>query len=59
MVNLYQAAKAGYVVGIQEEITRIQQLDKKYTRFTVKVSELIAEFEDEAIVSMIQPHLSY
>ncbi|WP_414752194.1 ATP-binding protein [Anabaena sp. CCY 9910] len=59
LFNLYQAAKAGYVVGIQEEITRIQQLDKRYTRFTVKVSELIAEFEDEAIVAMIQPHLSY
>ncbi|MBD2345174.1 hybrid sensor histidine kinase/response regulator [Anabaena subtropica] len=58
LVNLYQAAKAGYVVGIQEEIARIEQLDQKYTSFTDKVSELIAEFEDEAIVAMIQPYIS-
>jgi signal transduction histidine kinase/ActR/RegA family two-component response regulator len=59
LVNLYQAAKAGYVMGIQEEINRIRQLDEKYTGFSNKVSELIAEFEDEEIVAMIQPYLLY
>ncbi|WP_224095226.1 ATP-binding protein [Nostoc sp. MS1] len=58
LVNLYQAAKTGYVMGIQEEINRIRQLDEKYTGFSNKVSELIAEFEDEEIVAMIQPYLS-
>ncbi|MEJ1936908.1 histidine kinase, partial [Nostoc sp. NIES-2111] len=58
LVNLYQAAKTGYVMGIQEEINRIRQLDEKYTGFSNKLSELVAEFEDEEIVAMIQPYLS-
>ncbi|MBD2500200.1 response regulator [Anabaena azotica FACHB-119] len=58
LLNLYQAAKAGYVTGIQEEINRIRELDEKYTEFSDKVAELIAEFEDEAIVEMIQPYIS-
>lgn len=58
LLNLYQAAKAGYVMGIQEEISRIRQLDAEYAEFSDKVSKLIAEFEDEAIVAMIQPYLA-
>jgi hypothetical protein len=45
-------------MGIQEEINRIRQLDEKYTGFSNKLSELVAEFEDEEIVAMIQPYLS-
>ncbi|HEY9799320.1 MAG TPA: ATP-binding protein [Leptolyngbyaceae cyanobacterium] len=58
LLYLYQSAKAGYVTGIQEEISRIRQLDEKYTGFSDKVAELIAEFEDEAIAEMIQPYIS-
>ncbi|QLE58449.1 hybrid sensor histidine kinase/response regulator [Nostoc sp. TCL26-01] len=59
LVSLYQAAKTGYVVGMQEEINRIQQIDRKYANFVNKVCMLINEFDDEAIVEMIQPYLSY
>jgi hypothetical protein len=57
LINLYQAAKAGYIVGIQEEISRIQNLDEKYTQFSRLVLQFLEDFEDEAIVQMIQPYL--
>lgn len=57
LINLYQAAKAGYIVGIQEEISRIQKLDEKYKQFSRLVWEFLEDFEDEAIVQMIQPYL--
>jgi signal transduction histidine kinase len=58
LIKLYQAAKAGYVVGIQEEVNRIQQLDEKYHNFTTQVYKLLEDFEDELIVKMIQPYLN-
>ncbi len=51
------AAKAGYVLEIQEEANRIQRLDFDYTPFTNKILELLEEFEDEAIVEFIKPKL--
>ncbi|MCC5634341.1 response regulator [Nostoc sp. CHAB 5844] len=58
LVNLYQAAKAGYVMGVKEEVNRIQQLDDKYVNFTHKILKLIEDFEDEAIVEMLKPYLA-
>ncbi|WP_427159183.1 ATP-binding protein [Aliinostoc sp. HNIBRCY26] len=57
LLNLYQAAKAGYVVDIKAEIQRIHDLDVRYEAFTHKVLQLVEEFEDEAIVEMIQPYV--
>ncbi|AFY44016.1 ATP-binding protein [Nostoc sp. PCC 7107] len=57
LMNLYQAAKAGYVMGIQEEVDRIQKLDNKYINFTNKILKLIEDFEDETIVEMLKPYL--
>lgn len=59
LVNLYQAAKAGYIVDIKAEVTRIQNLDQKYQPFVNKILQLLEEFEDEAIVDLIQPQLDY
>jgi signal transduction histidine kinase/ActR/RegA family two-component response regulator len=53
---LYKAAKSGYILDIQEEAKRIQQLDSKYIAFAEKILELAAEFEDEAIVQFIKNH---
>jgi len=58
LASLYQAAKAGYVMGIQEEVYRIQKLNSKYVNFTNKILKLIEDFEDEAIVKMLQPYLT-
>ncbi|MBD2359965.1 HAMP domain-containing protein [Anabaena minutissima FACHB-250] len=57
LIKLYQASKAGYIVDIQEEISRIQKLDEKYNQFSRQVLQLLEEFDDEVIVKMIQPYL--
>ncbi len=57
LVDLYKAAKAGYILGIQEEASRILQLDLKYTAFTNKILEFLAEFDDEAIVNLIKTQI--
>lgn len=57
LINLYQAAKAGYTVGIQEEISRIQNLEEKYQKFCSQLWRLVENFDDEAIVEMILPYV--
>jgi hypothetical protein len=56
--TLYQAAKAGYVLEIQAEVDRLKQLAPQYAAFAKKISELASEYETEAIIELIQPHLS-
>jgi sensor histidine kinase regulating citrate/malate metabolism len=58
LVALYKAAKTGYVMDIQKEVNRIQNLDDKYADFTNKILQLMEELEDEAIVEMLKPYLS-
>ncbi|MGH1396364.1 MAG: sensor histidine kinase, partial [Trichormus sp.] len=57
LIHLYQAAKARYTVGIQEEISRIQNLEEKYQEFCRRVWQLMENFDDEVIVEMILPYL--
>ncbi len=58
LAALYKAAKAGYILGIQEEAIRLKQLDSQYTVFALQVLELAEAFEDEAIVDLVLPYLS-
>ncbi|HCF26557.1 MAG TPA: hybrid sensor histidine kinase/response regulator [Cyanobacteria bacterium UBA11049] len=57
LTPLYQAAKRGYISGIEESANQLKQLDPKYTAFANKVLELAEEFEDEAIVELVKPYL--
>ena len=57
LTALYQAAKAGYISGIQAEANRLLQLNHKYTTFAIQVLKLAEDFEDEAIVKLVQPYL--
>lgn len=57
LIALYQAAKRGYISGIEESANQLKQLDPKYTAFANKVLELAEEFEDEAIVELVKPYL--
>ena len=57
LVNLYKAAKSGYISDIKDEATRIKDIDTKYTTFASKVLELAEEFDDEAIVKLIKTYL--
>lgn len=55
---LYKAAKGGYVSEIQDEANRLKQLDAKYTTFAYRIIKLAEEFEDQAIVKLVEPYLS-
>ncbi|WP_375512002.1 ATP-binding protein [uncultured Nostoc sp.] len=54
LVNLYNAAKTGYIQEIQEEADSIKNLDPKYTVFANKILKLVENFDDEAIVNLIK-----
>jgi signal transduction histidine kinase/DNA-binding response OmpR family regulator len=54
---LYQAAKGGYIVRIEQEAHRIKQLNPKYTAFANSVLKLAEEFDDEAIANLVKPHI--
>ncbi|MEH1837669.1 MAG: ATP-binding protein [Nostoc sp.] len=54
LVNLYKAARTGYIQDIQEEADHIKKLDHKYTVFANKILKLAEEFEDEEIVNLIK-----
>lgn len=40
------------------QANRLLQLDLKYTTFAKQVLKLAEEFEDQAIVNLVQPYLS-
>jgi signal transduction histidine kinase/DNA-binding NarL/FixJ family response regulator len=58
LVELYRAAKGGYISTIQKEAYRLKQSDPKYGTFSHKILALAAEFEDEAILELVQPYIS-
>ncbi|NJO49694.1 MAG: response regulator [Leptolyngbyaceae cyanobacterium RM2_2_4] len=55
---LYRAAKAGFIVDIQTEATRLMQLSSAYVPFARQVMALANEFEIDAIARWLEPHLS-
>lgn len=55
--TLYQVAKAGYIVGIQEEAQRLKQLNPHYTSFANQILALAEAFDDEAIVALLKPYM--
>lgn len=57
LTTLYQAAKTGYASKIQEEANRLKQLNIEYANFATQILKLAEDFEDEAIVQLIQPYL--
>lgn len=57
LTAVYQAAKRGYISGIQQSANQIKQLDPQYAAFANQVLKLAEEFEDEAIIELIKPYL--
>jgi CheY-like chemotaxis protein len=55
LVALYTAAQGGFIGDIQEEANRLKQLSPEYTAFASRVIELSQQFDDEAILQLIQP----
>lgn len=58
LIALYQAAKAGYFLDIQQEANRFKQLDPRYINFAEQVLKLAENFEDEAIIKIVKPYLT-
>lgn len=54
---LYQLALSGYIRDIQTEAHRIQQLNPHYTPFSQHILALASEFDDESIVTFLEPYL--
>jgi hypothetical protein len=55
---LYKAAKAGFVMDIHTEATRLKQLNPAYVPFAHQVIALADEFEIDAIATLLEPHLA-
>ncbi|MBW4623448.1 MAG: response regulator [Cyanosarcina radialis HA8281-LM2] len=57
LMPLYQAAKGGYILEIEAEAHRLQQLAPQYAPFVSQISALAGNYDLEAIVELIEPHL--
>jgi signal transduction histidine kinase len=56
---LYDAALNGDIYVIKEEAHRLRELDSQYQAFTDRVLELADAFEDEEIVTLLEPYLFF
>jgi CheY-like chemotaxis protein len=54
LATLYQAAQDGFMADIQQEANRLKQLNPEYATFANKLLELSQQFDDEAIVILLQ-----
>jgi signal transduction histidine kinase/DNA-binding NarL/FixJ family response regulator len=57
LAALYAAAQGGFITDIQQEANRLKQLSSEYTAFANRVLELSQQFDDEAILRLIQPQV--
>ena len=55
---IYEAAERGYISDIQTEVARLQQLYPDYKAFVNRLLKLVDEFDDEAIVQFVKPHIT-
>ncbi|MGL4503118.1 MAG: hypothetical protein ACRCU2_28910, partial [Planktothrix sp.] len=58
LISLYNFAKGGYILDIQNEANRIKQLDAQYTDFADYIIQLAETFEDEQIIRFIHPYIN-
>ncbi len=57
LAALYAATQGGYMVDIQQEANRLKQLAPEYIAFANRVLELSQQFDDEAILRLIEPQV--
>jgi signal transduction histidine kinase/ActR/RegA family two-component response regulator len=58
LVLLHQAAKDGFMGDIQQEATRLKQLNTQYAPFANRILALSQKFDDEEILELLRPHLN-
>ncbi|OLP16334.1 hybrid sensor histidine kinase/response regulator [Leptolyngbya sp. 'hensonii'] len=54
---LHEAAQGGFMTDVQQEANRLKQLAPQYTSFANKVLELSQQFDDEAIINLIEQYI--
>ena len=57
LATLYEAAQGGFINDIQQEANRLKLLDPKYVPFANKLLELSQQFDDAAILNLVQQHI--
>ncbi|MEG4501087.1 ATP-binding protein [Microcoleus sp. F10-C6] len=55
LATLYAAAQGGFMTDIQQEAHRLKQLAPEYIAFANRVLELSQQFDEEAILRLIEP----
>ncbi|MCM0590557.1 MAG: histidine kinase dimerization/phospho-acceptor domain-containing protein [Gloeotrichia echinulata DVL01] len=55
--DLWNAARIGDIVGVEQEAHHIQQLNSKYLPFSAKLLELTQELDEEAIVKLVKQYI--
>ncbi|MDZ8049845.1 MAG: ATP-binding protein [Aulosira sp. ZfuVER01] len=58
LAAIYQAAQDGFMSDIQQEANRLKEINPQYTPFANKLLELSQKFDDEAILTLLEPHIS-
>ena len=57
LATLYAAAQDGFMTDIQQEAYRLKQLTPEYIAFANRVLELSQQFDEEAILRLIEPQV--
>jgi PAS domain S-box-containing protein len=57
LLALYEAAQIGHIERIIQETTRLKSLDTAYVAFSNKVLALADQFDDVAIIHLVEPYL--
>jgi hypothetical protein len=54
---LYDLARRGNLQAVQERAAQLAQRDEKFAPFANQVCQLVRQFEDKALVALIQQYL--
>jgi CheY-like chemotaxis protein len=57
LANLHQAAQGGFMAEIQQEANRLKALSPEYEAFAHRLLELAQDFEDEAILHLVEQYI--
>lgn len=55
---LYAAAQIGDMEAVEQEALRLEQLDRQFVPFVRQVLQLAREFNEQAILKLLKPHIS-
>ncbi|WP_008319040.1 hybrid sensor histidine kinase/response regulator [Leptolyngbya sp. PCC 6406] len=55
---LYTAVQGGFIQDIQQEAQRLRDLSPDYAPFANQLLDFAQDFDDEAIMRLIQPHIA-